>query len=112
MGCLLQVLGYLLATKDKRVVFRKEAGLTLEAYSDASFEEWGATAGFVLLLAGAQVMCVTKRERCVAISTCEAEFVAASMCAAAISYIRLLLEEMGYEQTKPTRLYVDNKAAN
>ena len=64
----------------------------------------------MLLLAGAQIMAVAKRERCVAISTCEAELVAASMCAAAVSYMRLLLEELGYMQTAPTKIYVDNKA--
>ena len=45
------------------------------------------------------------------VSTCEAELVAASMCAAAVIYMRLLLEEIGYEQKQPTKLYVDNKAA-
>ena len=33
------------------------------------------------------------------------------MCAAAVCYMRLLLEELGYEQKQPTKLYVDNKAA-
>ena len=52
-----------------------------------------------------------KRERCVALSTCEAELVAASMCAASVCYLRLLLEEIGYEQREPTRIFVDNVAA-
>ena len=56
-------------------------------------------------------MAVTKRERRVAISTCEAELVAASMCAAAVSYMQLLLEEIGYPRENPTKIYVDNKAA-
>ena len=55
MEAALGVLGYMLGTKDKKVVYKKKAALQLEAYSDASFEEWGSTAGLVLLLAGAQI---------------------------------------------------------
>ena len=33
------------------------------------------------------------------------------MCAATVSYMRLLLDELGYGLEKPTSVYVDNKAA-
>jgi len=54
---------------------------------------------------------VAKRQRCVTLSTCEAELVALSMCAAEVIYFRILLEELGFEQTRPTEINVDNTAA-
>ena len=108
---LLLVVSYLHGTRDEATEYRKEDGLTLSAYSDASFEAWGATSGLVVFLAGAAVAVVAKRQRCVTLSTCEAELVALSVCAAEVMYFRLLLEELGFEQTKPTVVHVDNTAA-
>ena len=105
------VAAYMLSTQDYVVEYTREAGLKLEAYSDASFEEWGATTGVFVLLAGAVVLALSKRQRCVTTSTCAAELVAMSVTAAEVVYIRRLLEMMGYAQTAPTPLYVDNKAS-
>ena len=62
------------------------------------------------MLAGAGISAVSKRQRCVTLSTCESETVAASVCAAEIMSHRLTLEELGYEQKSPTPLFVDNIA--
>ena len=99
------------ATPEYVVEYTREAGLTLEAYSDASFEEWGATSGTLILLAGALVLALSKRQRCVTTSTCAAELVAMSVTAAEVVYVRRLLEAMGFAQANPTPLYVDNKAS-
>ena len=105
------VAAYMAATPEYVVEYTQEAGLKLEAYSDASFEEWGATTGVFVALAGAIVLALSKRQRCVTTSTCAAELVAMSVTAAEVVYIRRLLEAMGFEQLAPTVLYVDNKAS-
>ena len=81
------VAAYLYGTKHYKTTYSGEAGLRLEACSDASHEEWGATSGNITMLAGAGISAVSKRQRCVTLSTCESETVAASVCAA--SWLRV-----------------------
>jgi len=47
----------------------------------------------------------------VSLSSTEAEIIAASTCACEIMYVRKLLEEMGFDMSQPTTLYVDNSGA-
>ena len=46
-------------------------------------------------------------------STCEAEYVAAAMCANDVVYVRQLIEEMdiGIRFDSPSPIYIDNRAA-
>ena len=76
----------------------------MEACSDASHEEWGATSGMMASVAGAGVAGGSKRQRCVTLSSCEAETVAASVCAAEVVSLRMTLEECGFEQKEPKRI--------
>ena len=108
---LLLVVSYLHGDSERALEYRQSAGLVLSAFSDASFESWGATTGLAIFLAGASVCMMSKRQRCVTLSTCEAELVALSMCAAEVIYFRILLEELGFEQLRPTEINVDNTAA-
>ena len=63
------------------------------------------------MLCGAAICCISKRQRCVTTSTCWAELVALSLCAAEVVYVRMVLEDIGRAQTAPTLLFVDNEAA-
>ena len=51
------------------------------------------------------------RQHSVATATTEAEIIAASDAALEVTYLRGLLAEMGFRQTSPTVLYVDNSGA-
>ena len=57
------------------------------------------------------MLALSKRQHCVTLSTCHAELVAMSMTAAEVIYVRMLMMLMGFEQTAPTPVFVDNKAA-
>ena len=104
------VAAYLYGTKHFKTCYTGAAGVRLEACSDASHEEWGATSGNVAYVAGAAISGMSKRQRCKTLSTCESETVAASVCAAEVVSHRMTLEELGYEQTSPTAIFVDNIA--
>ena len=65
----------------------------------------------MIRLAGGSIAYASKRQPCIAMSTTEAEIIAASTCACEIAYFRSLLEEMGLPQERPTTLFVDNKGA-
>ena len=87
----------------------------LLAYSDS---DWGSDAshrrsitGIILLLAGAAVLYLTYYQKAVALSSTEAEFVAASEAGKRALYIRSLLADLGLLQKDPTTLFIDNTGA-
>ena len=83
----------------------------LHAYSDSDWQIGCSTSGWCIFYAGAVVSYGSKRQNCIALSSTEAEIMAASQAAAEVLYIRGLLREMGVKLDKPTVLYVDNSGA-
>ena len=63
------------------------------------------------MYAGAVIAYGSKRQHCIALSSTEAEIMAASQAAAEVLYIRGLLTEMGGNLDGPTTLYIDNSGA-
>jgi len=63
------------------------------------------------LLAGVAIVYSSKRQPCIALSSTEAEIIAASACASEVAFVRALLSEMGLHQDAPTVLRVDNSGA-
>eukprot|EP00966_Prymnesium_polylepis_P189208 4383507-Prymnesium_polylepis.1 len=53
----------------------------------------------------------SKKQATVALSSCEAEIVAASEAAKEAISLRGLLDDLGYGDSAPTRLHVDNQSA-
>ena len=85
--------------------------LELHAYSDSDWQVEHSTSGFVIMYGGAAVTYSSKRQQSIALSSTEAEIMAASSAAAEIVYIRGLMREMGVVLDAPTVLYVDNQGA-
>ncbi len=67
-----------------------------------------STSGYTLMLNGAAVSWKSKRQSVVALSTAEAEFIAASSMVQEVIYTRRLLEKLGFQQSDPTQIYKDN----
>ena len=67
--------------------------------------------GLVVKLAGGAVYYKSKFQPTIALSSMEAEFVAATETGKAILYIRTILQEIGMPQQKATILHVDNNGA-
>jgi hypothetical protein len=89
--------------------------LKLVAYSDA---DWGgcvstgrSTTGMALFLAGAVVDWSSHRQSIVALSSAEAEYVAASDTSREIIWLRRLLAALGHAQEEATPLHIDNSTA-
>ncbi|PKU80616.1 Retrovirus-related Pol polyprotein from transposon TNT 1-94 [Dendrobium catenatum] len=53
----------------------------------------------------------SKKQPVVALSTYEAEYIAASLCVCHAIWLRKLLKEIGYSQGEATKIYVDNMSA-
>jgi hypothetical protein len=61
-----------------------------------------STSGFVLVLNGSAISWKSKRQSVVALSSAEAEFMAASSLVQEVTYARRFLEKLGFPQTSPT----------
>ena len=68
-----------------------------------------STTGYTLMLNGAAVAWKSKRQSVVALSSAEAEFMAASALVQEVIYTRCLLENLGFPQKEPTFIYEDNR---
>ena len=83
----------------------------LDAESDSDWSIGHSTTGYLLFLCGCAIVYSSKRQPCIALSSTEAEIIAASATAVEIVYVRTLLRELGLEQEQPTTLRVDNSGA-
>ena len=85
---------------------------------EASDSDWGgdtthrrSMTGFIIKLAGGAIYYKSKYQPTIALSSTEAEFVAATEAGKAILYIRTILEELNISQKDATILHVDNNGA-
>ena len=70
-----------------------------------------STSGYCIMLAGAPISYTSKRQQCIALSSTEAEIMAASLAATEIAYLREIFRDLGLYQRDATELYVDNSGA-
>ena len=107
-----RIIVYLAQTADLGVTFDgsiANAGV-MHAESDSDWAVGHSTTGFVIFFGGAVVAFASKRQPCIAMSSTEAELIAASVCAKEIVYCKTLACEMGHEQ-EAVQLFVDNSGA-
>jgi hypothetical protein len=108
-----RIFKYVLSTYGLGPTYRKTSNTASDvlAYSDADFagcsETRRSTSGVVLLLADAPVIWSSKRQLSVALSTTEAEFIAASEATKEVIWVTGLLTELGH-QIKTPALLIDN----
>ena len=84
---------------------------TLMGYSDSDWAVRHSTSGWVILFQRAAIAYGSKKQKSVALSSCEAEIVAASVATQDAIYARRLLAELGIPIDEPTPVAVDNRAA-
>jgi hypothetical protein len=70
-----------------------------------------STSGYVFILGGAAISWSSKRQQTVALSSTEAEYMAASSAAQEAIYLRALLKDLGCVQERPTKILQDNQGA-
>jgi hypothetical protein len=119
-----RILRYLKGTKGRALVHQKTVGdidistyqPKIEAYSDSDHagdnDTRRSTTGFIIYVDGNAVSWTSKRQSSVALSSCEAEYMALAETAKEILWLRYLLEEMiCHPLSSPAILYCDNQAA-
>jgi len=110
-----RIFRYLRGTADRGLVYKPAyKPAVIKNYSDADhgsdLQTGRSTTGVVCLHAGAAISWCSQRQASVAISTTEAEIVAASEAAREVVWLKRLMETMTVMNNVP-ELYVDNDAA-
>ena len=109
-----RIFRYLKETKDMKLMYSSKPLDSLTGYSDADFAGDKGTrkshTGVVCLHNGTAISWISQRQKCVSLSTTEAEFVAASESAKELIWLNNLLREITNEKEIPL-LHVDNMSA-
>lgn len=87
----------------------------LTGYSDSDLggqlEDRKSTGGMVYYLNESIIMWVSQKQKCVALSSCEAEFMAATAAACQGIWLRNILSQITSEVIGPVVLCIDNRSA-
>ena len=117
-----RALKYLKGTKEFGLIYRRQEesyssspSLDLIGYTDADWASshlsMRSTSGNCFFVNGCLVSWSSKKQRCVVVSTTEAEYVAASLAARELVWLRQLLADLGHPSSSSTPLRCDNQSA-
>jgi hypothetical protein len=108
------LLRYLAHTSHYSLFYPATAGrFDLVAYSDADWagaHDSRSTSGVLTLVNGTALTWLSRKQPLVAMSTAEAEYIAAAECALEVTWLRRLAVDLGHEQHAPTPLLLDNRS--
>lgn len=107
-----RVLRYLAGTPTMSLSFG-DGTLDLVGYTDADFAPpptRQSTSGYLFILNGGAISWASKRQKSVATSTTEAEYMALSLGVKEAIWLRRLLGELGFPRDGPVPILVDNQS--
>lgn len=111
-----RIMRYISGTLNFGLVYSKGVGnYILSRYSDSNLvgdiDDRKSTWGVAFYLNDNLITWVSQKQRCVALSSCEAEFMAATAAACQGVWLRNLLRQITDMGDAPVVIYVDNKSA-
>lgn len=110
-----RILRYVKGTSSHGIYYGSDSHCTLVGYTDSDWagdvKERKSTSGFVFHMGSGVVSWSSKKQQVVALSTAEAEYIAAASCACQAVWLRRILAELHHEQIAPTTIFCDNKSA-
>ena len=109
-----RVLQYLASTKKYGIKYCVASNLVLECHVDS---DWAgdpssrkSTSGYLFTLGSGPIAWRSCKQKCVALSSAEAEYVAASEAAKEAIYLRNVLSSLNCEQLQPTVMFEDSES--
>jgi hypothetical protein len=126
-----RLLRYVQGTTELGIAFPKRGGIQLSVFSEAppkasedatltvfsdadmagDVDGRRSTSGVLVFLGSSPIAWQSLKQKMVALSTCEAEYVAAATAACQVVWLRRLLAELTGAQVQPPALKVDNQPA-
>ncbi|GKC00221.1 retrovirus-related pol polyprotein from transposon TNT 1-94 [Tanacetum coccineum] len=107
-----RVLRYLQGTLDYGIWYKRGGTGRMEVFTDSDFagdhNDRKSTSGYLVLWDEAAVSWSSKKQSIVALSSTEAEYVAAASCACQVIWIRGILKELGMKQEDGIVIKCDN----
>ncbi|KAH9687107.1 retrovirus-related pol polyprotein from transposon RE1 [Citrus sinensis] len=106
-----RVLRYLKSTTSYGLFLKRNSPCLLHAYSDA---DWGgdesmySTSAYMLYLGGNPISWRSNKQKSVARSTTEAEYLAVANAASEVRWVQNLLQELGLQLSQTPSIYCDN----
>jgi hypothetical protein len=110
-----RVLRYLQGTKDLGIVYQGDTNTdtSIVGFSDSDWagdkDTRRSTTGFLFMLGSGVVSWSSKLQPTVALSSAEAEYMAACAAVQEAIHLRQLLEDLGYKQDQATVIFEDNQ---
>ncbi|KAD2805945.1 hypothetical protein E3N88_39322 [Mikania micrantha] len=109
-----RILRYVKATYDYGLTYARNASLKLKVYMDSDYardvDDRKSTSGYVCILSNAAVSWSSQKQEIVALSSTEAEYVAATSCACHSVWLKGLLEEISEESVGTVEIQCDNSS--
>jgi hypothetical protein len=108
---------YLKGTLDYKLTYTGSTPPTelFTTYTDADHagnpDNGRSTSGYIVKMGNGAISWSSRLQGIVALSTTEAEYVAATSAAQEILWLRNLFTELGYKFNSPSTLYIDNQSA-
>ncbi|GJT30182.1 retrovirus-related pol polyprotein from transposon TNT 1-94 [Tanacetum coccineum] len=112
-GAMKRVLHYLVGTQDYGIWFSKTKDFRLKGTDSdwaGSVDDMRSTSGNCFTLGTAAISWSSKKQASVALSSTEAEYVAAAAASCQAIWLRRILKDVGHEQVKPAIIKCDNKS--
>ncbi len=110
-----RIFKYLKGTSDYGITYNHAGSNTIEGYSDS---DWSgdkstgrSTSGYIFTLANGGISWMSKQQSAVALSTAEAEYIAASSATQEAMYLQRLGKDLRIDMSNPITLHMDNQAA-
>ncbi|KAL0545154.1 hypothetical protein IC582_020300 [Cucumis melo] len=109
-----RILRYLRGTLDYGLFYSSSKEFKLEGYCDSDWagdtNDRKSTSGYVFFFGNTAFTWSSKKQPIVTLSTCEAEYVAATSCVCHAVWLRNLLKTVEILQEDPTVIHIDNKS--
>ena len=109
-----RVLRYLNGTINHGLLYKQGGPERLVGYSDADWagdlSDRKSTSGYIFMFSGGPVSWSSKKQKCVALSTAEAEYVALSAAVQECIWLRQLEAELSSTNDVPTLIFEDNQS--
>jgi hypothetical protein len=108
-----RIMRYLKGTAHYRLQLGGGAGVVLSGYCDADWagdlDERKSTTGYAFYIGDGLISWNSKRQATVALSTAEAEYMAATQAVKEVLWLKQLLNEIGFTQSQPVLIHSDNQ---
>ncbi|OAE23661.1 hypothetical protein AXG93_2079s1090 [Marchantia polymorpha subsp. ruderalis] len=108
------LLRYIAGTRSYGCRYSKDGDKELIGFSDSDMagdmDDRNSTTGVLFSLGGSPITWQSQKQKTVALSSCEAEYIAATSAACQATWLRRLLEDMIGKQSDTITIYMDNKS--